>query len=187
MSVAQSLKRQWCRNFPIARAPFAGTVVQVLKKEGEYSDSTNAAVGNALARIDDLSELYIETSAPEVEIPKLKIGQEALIRATQFLAEPTKVKSSRSPKPRLNKRTWDRSRVEFPLSIHVVDRDAELKPGMSVIVDIITLKLTNILTLPHEFIQKKGTTYFVKSTTGEKKDIEVGAQNEEVFTRSGRV
>jgi multidrug efflux pump subunit AcrA (membrane-fusion protein) len=180
VSLAQSLRDSGSEIFPL-RAPFSGTVVQVLKKEGEYTDSTSSQGGNALARIDDLTELYIETAAPEVEIPKLLVGQEALIRATAIVGRTYKGKIEQISQASTEQRDWDRSRVEFPLSIHILDRDAQLRPGMSVIVDIITLKISNILTLPHEFIQKKGKQHFVVLPSGENREIEVGAQNEEVF------
>jgi HlyD family secretion protein len=83
-------------------------------------------------------------------------------------------------------RDWDKSRVEFPVLVAVKDQDELLKSGMSVVLDIITHKLTGILTLRHEFIQKSGDKYFVVTEKGEKKGIEVGIQNEEVFEiRSG--
>ncbi len=180
VSLAQSLRENSAEIFPL-RAPFSGTVVQVLKKEGEYTDSLNNQGSSALVRIDDLTRLFVEAAAPEVEILKLVVGQEAIIRATAVPSRTYKGKIQQISQASLDQREWDRARVEFPISIHVVDRDDQLKPGMSVIVDIITLKLSKVLMLAHEFIQRNGTHYFVKMEKGDKREIEVGAQNEEVY------
>ncbi|MEO5969062.1 MAG: efflux RND transporter periplasmic adaptor subunit [Bdellovibrionia bacterium] len=180
VSMAQSLKESGTEIFPL-RAPFTGTVVQVLKKQGEYADPQNTQGGNALVRIDDLTQLFVEAAAPEVEILKLVVGQEAVIRATAIPGKTYRGKIQQISQASIEQRDWDRARVEFPVSIQILDRDVQLKPGMSVVVDILTLKLSKVLLLPHEFIQKKGGQFFVKSEKGEKKEIEVGAQNEEVF------
>ena len=180
VKITQSLKENDAEIFPL-RAPFSGTIVQVLKKEGEYADPQNTQGGNALVRIDDLTELFVEASAPEVEILKLVIGQEAVIRATAIPGRTYRGKIQQIFQASMEQRDWDKARVEFPVSIRILDRDAQLKPGMSVVVDILTLKLSKVLMLPHEFIQKKGSQYFVKAEKGEKKEIEVGAQNEEVY------
>ena len=180
VSVAQSLKESGTEIFPL-RAPFSGTVVQVLRKEGEYTDPQNAQGGNALVRIDDLTELFVEGAAPEVAVLKLKEGQDAVIRATAIPGRTYRGKIKQISQASMEQKDWDKDRVEFPVSIHILDRDGQLKPGMSVIVDILTLKLSKVLVLPHEYIQKKGNQYFVKLKKGEKKEIQVGAQNEEYY------
>jgi multidrug efflux pump subunit AcrA (membrane-fusion protein) len=180
VSMAQSLKESGTEIFPL-RAPFSGTVVQVLKKVGEYADPQSSQGGNALVRIDDLTELFVEAAAPEVEVLKLTIGQEAVIRATAIPGRTYRGKIREIAQASVEQKDWDRARVEFPISIHILDRDAQLKPGMSVVLDILTLKLKKVLLIPNEFIQKRGTQYFVQLEKGQKKEIEVGAQNEEVY------
>jgi multidrug efflux pump subunit AcrA (membrane-fusion protein) len=181
VSVSQSLRGSGEEVFPL-RAPFDGTVVQVLKTEGEYVEVNGGqGSGNALVRIDDLTRLLVEASAPEIEVAKLLIGQEAVIKASAVLGRAYKGKIRHISLAAKEQKDWDKSRVEFPVVIEVLDSDAQLKPGMSVVVDIITHKAEKILTLRHEFIQKDGEKYFVVTEEGTKKPIEVGLQNEEVF------
>ena len=181
VALAQSLRGDDDASYPL-RAPFAGTVVQVLKTEGEYVELQSSTGGtNAIVRIDDLSRLFVEASTPEIEIEKLKIGQEVIIKASAVLDRSYKGKIERISLAAKDQKDWDKSRVEFSVLIEVSEFDAELKPGMSVIVDIITNKLSGVLTLKHEFIQTSGGKYYVVSEVGAKKSIEVGLQNEESF------
>ncbi len=181
VSIAQSLRGSAEDIFPL-RAPFSGTVVQVLKTEGEYVDQQSAqGNGNALVRIDDLTKLFIEANSPEIEVGKLKLGQEAVIKASAVLERSYKGKIQHISLAAKEQKDWDKSRVEFPVLIEITDKDQQIKPGMSVIIDVITNKITNALILRHEFIQKKGEKYFVITENGGRKDIEVGLQNEEAF------
>jgi multidrug efflux pump subunit AcrA (membrane-fusion protein) len=68
--------------FPL-RAPFAGVVVAVDKAEGEFVKESDPT--DFIARIDDLSKFYIEAVAPEIERVKIKLGQEAIVRASAIL------------------------------------------------------------------------------------------------------
>lgn len=182
VSLSQTLRGAGEDSFPL-RAPFEGTVVQVLRTEGEFVGQSNGGVdaANALVRIDDLTQLMVEASAPEIEVVKLKVGQDAVIKASAVLGRPYKGKIQNIALAAKEQKDWDRSRVEFGVSIRITDHDEKLKPGMSVIVDVITNQLNKVLTLRHEFIQRDGEKYFVVTEKGDRKPIEVGAQNEEVF------
>jgi multidrug efflux pump subunit AcrA (membrane-fusion protein) len=71
-------------NFPL-RAGFDGVVTQVLRSEGEYV--TEAGDQNLILRVEDLSELSVLGSVPELDIAKIKLGQEALIRVSSLVGE----------------------------------------------------------------------------------------------------
>ena len=59
--------------------------------------------------------------------------------------------------------------------------EKKLRPGMSVILDIETLKKDNVLKVPHEYIIKDKEGYFVFSAEGEKKEVKVGISNDSFF------
>ena len=181
VSLAQSLKGSSEEVFPM-RAPFHGTVVQVLKTEGEYVEQQSSQPGgNAMVRIDDLSKLFVEAASPELEVGKLKIGQEATIKASAVLGRSYKGKIEHISLAAKEQKDFDKSRVEFSVQLEIKDKDVQIRPGMSVIVDIITNRISHVLMLRHEFIQKDGDKYFVVTEKGEKKEIEVGLQNEQFF------
>lgn len=177
VSISQSLRGTNEEVFPL-RAPFPGTVVQTLKTEGEYVDQNS---GNAIVRIDDLTQIMIEANSPEIEVGKLKLGQEVIVKASAILGRTYKGKIQHIALAAKEQKDWDKSRVEFTVIISVLDPDDQIKPGMSVIIDVITMKLSNVLLLRHEFIQKDGSTYFIVTDKGVKKPIQVGVQNEEAF------
>jgi multidrug efflux pump subunit AcrA (membrane-fusion protein) len=181
VSIAQSVRSQDEEVHPL-RAPFSGTVVHVLKTEGEFVEQT--AQGNStngIVRIDDLSRLYIEATAPEIEVTKLKTGQEGVVKALAILNQTYSGRIENISLAAKEQDKWERSRVEFPILLRILNADSQLKPGMSVIVDITTKKLPQVLALRHEFIQKEKDRYLITTPQGEKKQITVGTQNEEVF------
>lgn len=178
VSVAQSLLARDEEVYPL-RAPIGGTVVQVLKAEGEYVETGSS---NAMVRIDDTKRLLVEANAPENEIDKLKLEQDVVIKAQALLDHPYKGRIRKiSLAARDQANNWEKAKVEFPIGIEILDADASLKPGMSVIIDIIASRLDKVLILRHEYIRKSGEKYFAISANGKQLPIEVGAQNEEGF------
>jgi multidrug efflux pump subunit AcrA (membrane-fusion protein) len=178
LSIAQSL--QAAENvFPI-RAPFTGTVTQVLKNEGQFAKQNDPK--EYILRIDDLTKMYINANAPEIDILKIKTNMEAIIKVSAVLAKNYKGIVREISQAATMKEQWGgRSQVEYIIKMEILDADEELKPGMSAIVDIITNKKENVLTLGHEFIQKEDSNYFVFLKDGSKGPVKVGLQNESVF------
>lgn len=163
--------------FPL-RVPFKGKVVQVNKADGEFvkaSDSTDFIV-----RIDDLSQLFVDSNVPELDRVKMKIGLDAEVRASAILDRTYKAVVRDLSLAAREVDRWGRSTaVEFPMRLEILDFDERLQPGMSVIVDIVTLKKTDVVILRHEFIARDRDQYFVHLMSGKRRNIEVGSQNEE--------
>lgn len=163
--------------FPL-RSPFNGKVVQVNKSEGEYVKLSDSV--DFIARIDDLSRMYVDANVPELDRVKMKVGLEAIIRASAILDKTYKgVVQELTFAAREQDRYGRTTAVEFPMRLEILDFDEMIQPGMSVIVDIITLKKDNVLRLRHEFIGKDKDNYFLTLADGTKKSIKIGAQNEE--------
>lgn len=181
VSIAQTVGTADEEVFPL-RSPLTGQVVQVLRAEGEYVNSqTGASSDAAIVRIDDLSKLFVEANVPEIEIAKLEIGQPVLIRV---VAVPQKTFNGRIleiARAAKDQDRWERSKVEFPIRIEILDPGPELRSGMSVVLDVIVKEAKDVLTVRHEFVQKEGKTYFVTLGDGTRRDIEVGMQNEDAF------
>lgn len=160
------------------RAPFAGKVVQLNKSDGEFVKASDSV--DFIARIDDVSKMYIDSNVPELDRVKMKIGLEAIVKVSAILDRTYKavVKELTFAARELDR--YGRSTaVEFPMRLEILDFDEMLQPGMSVIVDIITQKKDNILRLRHEFIGKDKDSYFITLLNGTRQNIEVGMQNEE--------
>lgn len=178
VSVVQSLQAS-DSSFPL-RSPLSGVVVQIEKSEGEYVKEGDPK--EFILRIDDSSKLYVVANAPEIDRVKVKAGQDAVIKASAILSRKYNGVIRDLSLAAREKDQWGRSQVvEFPIRIEITDSDETIKSGMSVVIDVITAKKENVLTLRHEFIRREDEKYFVVLASGKRKDIQVGIQNEEGF------
>jgi HlyD family secretion protein len=164
-------------NFPV-RSAFSGVVTQVLKNEGEHVlDSGDQ--NNIVVRVEDLSQLYVMVVAPELDIAKLKVGQEATIRISSLVGETFSGKISEISMSAKDRERWGSSSAEFQLKVQLNEHDARLFPGMSALLDIVTDRANHVLTLPHEYIQEKNGAFFVTAASGQTKNIVLGLRSEE--------
>lgn len=164
--------------YPI-RAPFSGTVVQLIKTEGQFVRQSTAT--DFIMRIDDVSRLFVVADVPEIDIVKVKKGQEAIIKASPILDKTYKgVVMDISLAATLQEAYNNRSQAEYRVRLEITDIDEQLKPGMSTILDIIPAKKTDVITVAHEFIDKDKDKYYVTLKSGERRQIEVGMQNESI-------
>lgn len=165
--------------FPL-RSPFSGVVMDVASREGEIvTDLSNSPRKRAVLRIDDTSTLFVNAIAPEIEYPKLKIGQIVEVKAT---ALPDRIYHGRIEsiaQAAQEQDRWEKSKVEFGLRARITDADAKLRPGMSVVMDVIVAEAKNAIALRHEYIEKEKSNYFVTLGNGERKQITLGLQNDE--------
>lgn len=163
--------------FPL-RSPFAGKVVQLNKADGEFVKAADGA--DFIARVDDTSKMYIDANVPELDRVKMKLGLEAIVKASAILDRTYKGIVQEMSFAAREQDRWGRSTaVEFPMRLEILDFDQRIQSGMSVIVDIITLKLDDVLKLRHEYIGKEGDSYFVTLQNGQRQKIQIGIQNEE--------
>ena len=163
--------------FPL-RAPYDGVVVQVMKTEGQYVEKNKS---DTIIRIDDISKLYVLSDAPELDFAKLKVGQDVIVKASAIMDRTYKGKIIEIAQAASNQERWERSKVEFAVKAQITDHDERLKPGMSVVLDVITEQVLGALTLRHEFIRKEGDKFYVTLENGTRRDIQVGLRNEEAF------
>ena len=168
--------------FPI-RAPFDGVVVQINRAEGEYVEVGAAAgiAGRPIVRVDDITRLFISADVPEVDFPKIKIGQEVNIRVSPILDQ-TYLGTVREMALAANE---DKSgyryneKIEFNVRIEITNKDQAIKPGMSAMVDIIPEKRVGTLTLGHEYVYENENKHYVILENGNRVDLKIGLQNED--------
>jgi multidrug efflux pump subunit AcrA (membrane-fusion protein) len=163
--------------FPI-RAPFSGMVVQIMHSEGEFVLKTPT---DAVVRIDDISKLFAESEVPELDYSKLRLGQEVIIKASAVKSRNYKGKIVEISQAAGTQDRWEKSKVLFPIKVEILDSDAQLKPGMSVVIDVITQKALDVATLMHEFVHKEADQYYVIFENGERRNIKTGLRTEDSF------
>jgi len=164
-------------NFPV-RVGFDGEVTQVVKAEGEYVTETGSD-NNLVARIEDLSTLYILATVPELDVAKIKIGQEALVRVSALASENFKAVIEQIALSARDKDKYSSSSTEFTIKARLLSHDHRLYPGMSSLMDVITAKREKTLLLGHEYIQEKDGNSFVTLESGAKRDIKIGLQTDD--------
>lgn len=164
--------------FPL-RSPITGQIVQLPKSEGEFVKEADPS--DFIARIDDLSKLLVNANVPEMERVKIKIGQDAVVKASAILDRTYKAIVREATLAANENDRWQRSTVvEYPVRLELIDFDEKLKPGMSVLIDIVANKKDAVLTLRHEYIAQEKDRYFVTLASGERRSIHLGLQNDEM-------
>jgi multidrug efflux pump subunit AcrA (membrane-fusion protein) len=180
LSIVQSLTTRE-EVFPI-RAPFPGVVVQVLGSEGEYVKDGD--LKKFIVRIDDLSELYVQADVPELDMVKIRKGQEAVVKASAILDRSYKgviEEIALSAKERDEWGWGGKGQVEYAVRISLKDPDERVRPGMSAILDIITDRRDGVLSLRHEFLRKDGDKHIVEIEGKGPTEVGVGLHNEEAY------
>lgn len=178
--MSQTLADLLSQSYPI-RAPFAGEVVQIIHLEGEYVQTSQ---DNAMImRIDDLSSLFAQADVPELDIVKIHIGQDVIVKATPVLDKKYHGIVREIALAAREKKEWSRTsdKVDFTVKIEITDADGTIKPGMSALIDIVAAKRANTLIVRHEYIQKSGDDYLAVLENGEKRPVKVGIQDDESF------
>ncbi|MBN2484724.1 MAG: HlyD family efflux transporter periplasmic adaptor subunit [Bacteroidales bacterium] len=136
--------------------------------------------GTPMILLPDLSELKIETEINEVDIAKIKIGQEARVKLDAFsdksfsgkvltVATLAKFKDEEKSKIKV-----------FPVEVLLDTVSDELLPGMTVSCRILVDKIDDVLFVPLDAVHKEGPEQFVylrNSKSFKKQYIKTGLAN----------
>ncbi len=184
-----SLKNQEERlGWTTIRAPMSGTVTLLEVEEGEIVTSGRSAFAQSppLMTIGDLSTMVVKTFINEVDMERLRLDQEAEIKADAYQNKIYKgrvVEIAPSGVERDNI-------ITFEVMVKVAGSPHELRPGMSADVDIITYEEKDVLLLPRDAIEEK-TSVIVTAQVGDdgtafkpNQPIEVRSPNGKTFKGS---
>lgn len=158
-SVSLELARQRLADCKIF-APTAGVIVTRTVQSGQIIASavSNVGGGSVLMTIADTSRLFVDANVDEVDIGKVKVGQNVIIRADAFIGKQFEGKVVRVAAQGDNKS----SVVTFPVRIEVIGKAGLdlLRPQMTAVIDIEADRRSNVITLPNEAIQMyRGENY----------------------------
>ena len=133
-------------------APISGLVIAREVEEGEMvvTGISSYMVGTTVFQIGDPSEMIVKSSISEVDVGRIKVGQEVKIVADSYpeISYQGRVKSI-AP---VGKIKQGESIVTFEAEIEILDPDAKLRQGMSCDIDIFVDRRENVLVLPVEAI-----------------------------------
>lgn len=155
----------------IITASFDGVVAAVYIKEGQQLSAMTYA--NPAISLIDPSEIKMNGVIDEIDVPKVKLGQEAIVILD---ALPDKEVKGRitfiSPES-----TTEMGVVFYKTTITLENPDEELKDGMSATAEIIIEQHNDVLLIPNRAIQGSWENPFVEVVTDEqieKRQISIG-------------
>ncbi len=130
-------------------APISGTVIEKNVKAG---DNVNNIESGSLAVIYDLSYLKLEMNISELDLNKIREGQEVEITAD---AIPGEVFIGKVDRVSINGTTTN-GFTTYPATILLEDYGG-LNPGMNVSADIVVERVENVLSIPAAAVQRGDT------------------------------
>ena len=139
-------------------APFDGTIADVYAQVGQQASTSTQVV--ALA---DLSRLNLAVTLAEVDMPKVKAGQQAEIT---FDAEPSQVFTGTVTEIDLVGTTTS-GVVNYAATVSIDNPTDALRPGMNASASIILQQRENVLLVPNRAVRSVGKTKTVTVVNGE--------------------
>ncbi|MBI9043888.1 MAG: efflux RND transporter periplasmic adaptor subunit [Anaerolineaceae bacterium] len=153
-------------------APFGGTVTDVNSKVGDQ-----VTMGTVTFRIDDLSKLIVDVNISEVDIPRIKVGQEATITFdalanNEFIGLVTEVGRVGNSM---------QGSVEFEVSIELEAPSEDVLTGMTAAVNLVVEQIDDVLLVPNRAVRirdGKRVVYVMKDGMPEKVVITISASSD---------
>lgn len=125
-------------------APFDGTVTHVKTQEHDIVD-----LGTLAFQFDDISPLYVNLTVSEVDVNRIKIGQDVTLT---FDAVPTKEYKGEISEIALVG-TKFLGATSFRVSAEILEPDEDIKPGMTSSIQIVVDKVSDVITVPGQAIR----------------------------------
>ncbi|MFA9454432.1 MAG: efflux RND transporter periplasmic adaptor subunit [Candidatus Aminicenantaceae bacterium] len=135
-------------------APISGLVIARNVEQGEMvvSGISSYMVGTTVFQIGDPSEMIVKSSISEVDLGRLREGQEVLIVADSYPDDSYTGRVKSIAPVGLIKQ--GESIVTFEVEIEILDPDERLRQGMSCDIDIVMDRRENVLVLPVEAVHE---------------------------------
>ncbi|MFQ6003808.1 MAG: efflux RND transporter periplasmic adaptor subunit, partial [Candidatus Zixiibacteriota bacterium] len=133
--------------------------------------------GQSIIEIPDLASMYVKTSVNEVDINRLDVGQQVIIKVDALPDLTLYGKVSRiATLARLEKGT---NTKVFDVDVTIEGTNPNLKPGMTASCQIITDRIPDALYVPVESVfEKEGkTVVYVLTSSAKSREVEVGQKN----------
>lgn len=155
-------------------APFDGIVTAVDSKPGDQ-----VAPGTPAFRLDDVSHMLVDVQVSEVDINRIREGQDALLSFDAIL--------NKEYQGVVNEvalvGTSNQGVVDFVVTVELIDPDEDVKPGMTAAVNIIVDQLDNVLLVPNRAVrveEGERVVYVLKDGQPEPVAIQLGSSSETV-------
>ena len=153
------------------KAPFAGTITVINSQAGDL-----VSPGTPAFQIDDLSHLFVDVDVSEVDIAKVALGQDVsltfdALQGKNFTGKVTDIalvgKSVSGT-------------VNFTVTVEIIDKTADIKPGMTAAANIAVSQLQGVILAPNRAIRTingSRVIYILKNGVATQLDITLGASS----------
>lgn len=161
------------------RAPKGGMLIYERNWEGKVGPGSQISTWDpVVAQLPDLSEMISKTYVNEVDINKVKMGQEVIIRVDALKDQMYKGEVIEIANIGEQLKKFD-AKV-FEVTIALASVDSLLRPAMTTSNEIITNNYEKVLSIPLECIHTDSTTYVYKEDNGNvvKQEVIPGDFNE---------
>lgn len=163
-------------------APKQGMVVYYREWSGEKrkTGSTVQPWDPAVATLPDLSEMLSQTYINEVEIRKIKVGQEVTLGLDAF--PDAQLTGTVTQVANVGESRKGSDTKVFEVEIKVNESDSTYRPGMTTSNSILTNRIENVLQIPLEAVYAEGDVSFVYAKAGvgiSKQQVRLGPANAE--------
>lgn len=153
-------------------APFSGTVTQAIPLAGDQVSPTDLAF-----RIDDLSGLLVDVQVSEVDINSVAVGQPATltldaIPGKTYNGQVTEVSQAGESTS---------GAVNFTVTVKLTDADADVKPGMTVAVNIVVKQVNDQIVIPNRavrLVDGARTVYILENGQPKPVKVSLGASSD---------
>lgn len=126
------------------KASTAGTVTELSVQAGD-----KVSPGSLAVRIDNLDRLLVDVNVSEVDINRIKVGEEVNLTFDAIMEQEYHgLVSEVAQVGSINQGV-----VEFLVTVELTDADENVKPGMTAAINIIVEQLDNVLLVPNRAVR----------------------------------
>jgi HlyD family secretion protein len=154
------------------KMPFSGTITAVDIKSGD-----SVSPGQPVIQLADLSRLFVEVDISEVDINRVRVGQEVRITFDADLEREYKGEIVEVGLIGNNLQGV----VNFKVTVEMLDADQAVRPGLTAAVNIVVSEVENALLVPNRAVRvRDGERVVYVSRNGglDRVPIELGASSE---------
>jgi HlyD family secretion protein len=153
-------------------APFDATITDVKIKPGDQ-----AAPGLVGVRLDDLSHLLVDVQVSEIDVNRIREGQEAVLKFDAIPGKEYKGTVSHVAEVGL----INQGVVNFIITVELTDPDQNVKSGMTGAVNLVVTQLSDVLKVPNRAVRLqngKRVVYLLKNGKPTPINITLGATSD---------
>jgi HlyD family secretion protein len=154
------------------KTPIAGTVTEIDSMIGDQ-----VSMGTPSFRIDDLSHMVVDVQVLEVDITRIKVGQDVTINFDAL--------QGKDYHGKVTEVAWAgdivQGVVNFKVTIEITDSDAQVLPAMTAAVNIIVEQISDVILIPNRAIRNNNgvmAVYVLRNNTAVPIEITLGASSD---------